>query len=480
MKQREAESGGEALVEFLQTKRWFGEKGRGVRHAALRDAIPIEWPGTTRQFAVARAAVTTDAGRATYQLFMPRAASGEPEYAVDALDDADFRRGLADAWMQGAAFEGDGVRWIVQPEGKKPLVVPAGAPIELSSTEQTNSSIILNREAILKLYRKLEPGVHPDVEVTRFLTLERQFVYVPVLIGTIRFEDEDGTTVAGMLQEYVQGATDGWSFVLAALREAFQAKGGRLSGQPLEKELEQLGSVTRALHENLASGDAGTDFDLRAASAADVARWEHGAARTVAEGMDVLGRALGENKLPREAVDEGRAIEDAGARATKRIADLAAAVAGDAGGNTRTHGDFHLGQTLRSAAAQFLIIDFEGEPTRPLAERRGRSSPLRDVAGMLRSFAYAAADSSRSSTGSQEPRADTIARWEQSARAAFLRGYFSETDGRQGLLPRDRANAQRLLALFELEKSFYELQYELDHRPDWVWIPMRGITRLLS
>jgi trehalose synthase-fused probable maltokinase len=484
MKEPEAGKADRALVEFLKTRRWFGEKGRGVRRATLRDATPIEWPGATRQFAVGRADVTTDAGRSTYQLFMPRAEGGEPRTDVDALDSPDFRRGLADAWMKGVSFEGDGVRWIIEPEGKVPLVVPPGAPIALSPTEQTNSSVILNREAILKLYRKLEPGVHPDVEVTRFLTVERQFVYVPVLIGTIRFEDQDGVTIAGMLQEYVQGATDGWSFVLEQLREHFKADAG--DATPLEKESEQLGGVTRALHENLASGDAGSDFDLRPASAADIARWERSAGRTLAEAIAAIGRALRENKLPRAVVDEARAIQAAGARAAARVAELAEAVAGDAGGNTRTHGDLHLGQTLRSAAAQFLIIDFEGEPTRPLAERRARSSPLRDVAGMLRSFAYAAAlgarppDIGEKSAETREPMAESFAQWELSARVAFLRGYFSETEGRSGLLPRDRANAERLIALFELEKSFYELQYELDHRPDWVWIPMRGITRLLS
>jgi maltose alpha-D-glucosyltransferase/alpha-amylase len=151
------------------------------------------------------------------------------------------------------------------------------------------------------------------------------------------------------------------------------------------------------------------------------------------------------------------------------IGALADAIGRDAGVNARTHGDYHLGQVLRSAAQRFLIIDFEGEPARPLAARRARSSPLRDVAGMLRSFAYAAA------TAHDEARGVA---WERAARDAFLRGYLTAAHDGQALFPRARENTDRLVALFEVEKVFYELQYELDHRPDWAWIPLRGLSRL--
>jgi maltose alpha-D-glucosyltransferase/alpha-amylase len=148
---------------------------------------------------------------------------------------------------------------------------------------------------------------------------------------------------------------------------------------------------------------------------------------------------------------------------------------------------------LRSTAGQFLVIDFEGEPTRPLAERRERRSPLRDLAGMLRSFSYAAAVSGgKPDAGSYAAATKTrtpsrlalaeirAARWERSSREAFLRGYFSEKAGNPHLLPRSQSNAGRLIALFETEKVFYELQYELDHRPDWAWIPLRGIAKLYA
>jgi trehalose synthase-fused probable maltokinase len=453
-----------ALVDFLKTRRWFGEKGSEIRSAELTDVIPVAWPNSQKQFAVARARVVTELGPSTYQLFLPRAEppdagpTRKPSAEFDALEDAEFLRGLADAWVTGGRFEHGRIAWIVESHTKTPLVVPPHAAVTLSGAEQTNSSVILNREAILKLYRRLEPGVHPDVEVTRFLTIERLFVHVPVLMGTIRFEDAQGTTIAGMLQEYVQGATDGWSHVLECLK----------SNTSFESEAEQLGVVTRSLHEHLASGDSGSDFDLRAASADDVRRWKQSADATIARASRALERALRDKALPRQHAEAARAAAERVTGAERWLNESTERLGDDFGGNTRTHGDYHLGQVLRAATRQFLVIDFEGEPTRPLQDRRARSSPLRDVAGMLRSFSYAAAVGACPEG------------WEDRVRASFLRGYFTESSGMPGLLPRRRDNADRLIALFEAEKVFYELHYEIDHRPDWVWIPLLGITQLLA
>jgi len=146
----------------------------------------------------------------------------------------------------------------------------------------------------------------------------------------------------------------------------------------------------------------------------------------------------------------------------------------------RIHGDFHLGQVLRAPNGEFLIIDFEGEPTRPLDERREKASPLRDVAGMLRSVAYAAAtlaleDGARLKPSIRELRA---ARWERDVRSAFLAGYLAPDGATPNPLPANAADTRRLIQLFEAEKAFYELSYELNNRPAWAWIPMRGISKL--
>jgi maltose alpha-D-glucosyltransferase/alpha-amylase len=466
----------ETLLRYLEGKRWFGDKGRTIRSATLRDAIPITWPGAARDYIVARVDVVTDAGPSVYQLFLVRG-SDDPR---DALEEPEFRRILADAFGKrgGTAFQGGDVRWIIESEGKKAVKVPPNAPIDLASAEQSNSSIILNRQAILKLYRRLESGVHPDVEVTRFLTIEKRFIHTPVLLGTIRFEDKNGATVAGMMQEYVQGAVDGWDYTLECSRDYFAARGASEPALPFQTEAEQLGTVVRALHETLASGKKGSAFELQPAGSADVRRWTSGARRTVEQALAALRRAVGENRLPREHHSAAEEIVARGPRYVAWVNDLATVVDSDAGANARTHGDLHLGQVIRSAAAEFLVIDFEGEPARPLAERRARHSPLRDVAGMLRSFAYAAAE------GSKKSDADTggtrAMRWENGTRGAFLRGYFAEPKGRAGLLPTSRSNIESLLRLFEAEKTFYELQYEIDHRPDWVWIPLRGVAKVFS
>jgi trehalose synthase-fused probable maltokinase len=458
---------GADLLEFLRTQRWFGEKGRAIESAELRDIVPVHWPNSRKEFAVARARVVTDEGPAMYQLFLVRAP--DARHPLDALEDPEFLRGLADGFAGGSSFEDGGVRWVLASDGKIPLTVPTAAPIALSETEQSNSSVILNREAILKLYRKLQPGIHPDVEVTRFLTLDRRFVHVPVLLGTIRFEDAEGETVAGMMQEYVQGAVDGWTFALDASADFFRS-GKIASGEiPFVKEAAELGEVTRALHEALASGESGSEFDRRDATADDLRRWTRGAEETARRALASLERALVDKKLAGGRGKEAQAIAARGPQMVARIGALADAIGRDAGVNARTHGDYHLGQVLRSAAQRFLIIDFEGEPARPLAARRARSSPLRDVAGMLRSFAYAAA------TAHDEARGVA---WERAARDAFLRGYLTAAHDGQALFPRARENTDRLVALFEVEKVFYELQYELDHRPDWAWIPLRGLSRL--
>ncbi|HEY8174747.1 MAG TPA: phosphotransferase [Gemmatimonadaceae bacterium] len=481
----------EELAAFLSKQRWFGGKGRAIRDATLTDVIPVTWPGAKKEFAVARADVTTDDGISSYQLFL---VGGDDDELTDALEDPEFRRGLVDAFLKGATFQHGAARCVVESEGATPLAVPANAPITLGTAEQTNSSVIIDGEAILKLYRKLEPGTHPDVEVTRFLTIERQFVHVPVLLGTIRFEDgAGGTTVAGMLQELVPGAIDGWKYALECSSDYFRAGDGDDPALPFEHEAQQLGVVTRALHESLASGDPGSDFEFRHASPHDVRQWVESSRRTIESACRALERALKEKRLPQARGAEATAIVERLPGYLAWMSELDEGIGADAGANVRTHGDYHLGQVLRSSANQFLVIDFEGEPTRPLHERRTRHSPLRDVAGMLRSFSYAAAvgggmQDAGSYTAATKSRPSTrvalaeirAARWERSAREAFLRGYFSEKTGNAELLPRSHSNAGRLIALFEAEKVFYELQYELDHRPEWLWIPLRGIAKLYT
>ena len=296
-------------------------------------------------------------------------------------------------------------------------------------------------------------------------------------------------TIAGMLQELVPAAVDGWKYALDTSTPYFRLPASPDAQLPFEEEAEQLGTVTRAMHEVLASGDPGSDFDLRPATADDVRGWTRGALQMVEQALASLRRALQEKRLPggggggggdSDGVAQAKALLARRAEYIEWIGGLGNGIGTDPGAKTRTHGDYHLGQVLRSAAGRFLVIDFEGEPTRPLSERRARHSPFRDVAGMLRSFAYVGAVGGRGKGEGGRENSERADVWQRAIREAFLRGYFSEQDGRRDLLPRSRQNAERLVALFESERVFYELQYELDHRPDWVSIPMRSIMQLYS
>jgi maltose alpha-D-glucosyltransferase/alpha-amylase len=479
MSARGVDHGPDELLAFLKTKRWFGDKARRIRAVTVRDSVPVEWPNSDKPFSVLRLDVEADEGTSTYQAFIERG-TGRMN---DALEDPDFRRGLIDAFVQDLVFEQDAVRWRFTSEGKGTLVAPPTAVIRLSGAEQSNSSVIVDGQAILKLFRKLEPGIHPDVEVTRFLTIDRQFVNVPVLLGTVAFEDSHGTTIAGMLQELVPGAVDGWTHALRMAR-AFLDGGQRRRTATADSDdadfggdAEQLGIVTRALHETLASGDPGTDFERRPVGDDDLRRWTQQTTAMIDRATTSLRRAIDAGSVPARALGQANAVAQAGDRVASRMLQGARAMGTDRGSKTRTHGDYHLGQLLRSATGQFLVIDFEGEPARPLSERRAHQSPLRDVAGMLRSFAYAAAVGAAEAGGGADV-GERARRWERETRDAFLRGYFREhSAGKNAILPSRRENADRLLTLFETEKIFYELQYELDHRPEWVWIPLSGIAQ---
>jgi maltose alpha-D-glucosyltransferase/alpha-amylase len=354
--------------------------------------------------------------------------------------------------------------------------------LRVGSAEQSNTSLVIGNQAILKLFRKLEQGEHPDVELTRFLTLDAKFAHTPALLGVIRFDDEGRTTVAGMLQEFLEKSVDAWSYALERGRPYFKAGGAQEPANEFVADAERLGVVTRAMHEALATG---TDASIapEPVNGETVQRWAARAKDWIRDGFALLERQLRAGALPKERAAEGEALARRSERYSALVDEIVNSIRGDAGRAIRIHGDYHLGQVLRTARDDFMIIDFEGEPARPLAERREKASPLRDVAGMLRSFAYAAA-----TLGMAEKSLDVstrelrIGRWERDVREGFLRGYLRDdrtARTKSAILPSDIAHTRSLLRLFESEKAFYELAYELNNRPEWTWIPMRGIAKLL-
>jgi trehalose synthase-fused probable maltokinase len=308
---------------------------------------------------------------------------------------------------------------------------------------------VLDDRFVLKAFRRLEAGDNPELEMLRFLTA-REFPHIAALTGWGDYTGElmDATLV--VVQRFVEGGRDGWELALDELA----ADPDRLVGR-----MQDLGRVIGEMHTTLGSDPSDPAFAPEEPSQESSSL----ITATIDEQIERLFRDLPEGQEALEPiVHRGEEVRD-------RLALLSNF--GTAGRLIRHHGDLHLGQTLL-APDGWVVLDFEGEPARPLLERRRKRSPLRDVAGMLRSFAYVA------SAGELQRDTPVPEGWEDRMREAFLAGYFPAVDS--SLLPPGEAAARSLLTIFELEKAVYELRYELNNRPDWVRIPVAGIARLLE
>jgi maltokinase len=456
----------DALLTFLTTRRWFGAKGREPQGARVIDAVPVGTAGW-----IARVDVALKDGVERYQVTLSARGDGVRE----GLEDEQFRRALGDVVARDTGLEGNGVRWTVHRSPDAPHELPTP---RLGAAEQSNTSLIFGDRAIMKLYRRLEAGEHPDAEVARFLTRRAEFRHIPELFATVQFESPSGVEVAAMLQRFLPGSRDAWTVALERGRDAFSPQAS--TGIPFVVEAETLGSVTRALHLALASDDRDPGFAPEPATATDVAAWANATRMASDRALELLERGRRTGALPAEVARDVDAVLQRRDVVHGLVDGWLTEIGADAGSRIRHHGDYHLGQVLRTVDGEFMLIDFEGEPARPLHERRGKHSALRDVAGMMRSFAYAAATCAEASRGELGDRnARTRAqRWERELREAFLRGYLPEGREHPPFLPQARARLDVLLTMLETEKLLYELVYELNNRPTWVWIPLRGLVAL--
>jgi maltose alpha-D-glucosyltransferase/alpha-amylase len=347
--------------------------------------------------------------------------------------------------------------------------------------QSSNTIVALGERLFMKAYRRLQVGVNPEVEVGRYLTDVAGFRNSVPLAGSVDYASDDGKTATLLLlQGFVENQGDGWDYTLNYLRQSFErwppapdaaeAHGGYLA------LVRTLGTRTAELHAALAASRGDPAFDPEPVRPDDVGLWvshvEAGAARTFDRLADQLER------LPAAAGELARAV----LARREQLAGLIRGHAGDAtrGARTRLHGDFHLGQVLL-VQNDWVIVDFEGEPARPFDERRAKLSPLKDVAGMLRSFDYAMHAALAGVTSERPDAAGELRalahRWRQAARTAFVDGY-DETARVHGLAE-VRDEEAGLVELFVLDKLVYELGYELANRPDWVPIPLAGLTELL-
>jgi malto-oligosyltrehalose trehalohydrolase/4-alpha-glucanotransferase len=358
-----------------------------------------------------------------------------------------------------------------------------GWAISRSSVEQSNTSIRIGDGAILKVIRKLESGVHPELEVSRFLTDAAGFTATPALLGWIELDSPAsglGAATLSILQAFVPNEGDGWSWVLDRLARG--AGFGKASTEAFDEAtswLRRLGRRTAEMHAAFETGTDDPAFRPEPVLAKDLQSWVASAQATACRALDGLADAA---RLAPHARSLAEALLARRDETIERLQAMLGEVPSFS--KTRHHGDYHLGQVL-ATGGDAVIIDFEGEPLRPLAERRAKHAALRDVAGMCRSLAYATAAAASRRSPPDLPRAEPgaverrLAAWEAEASEAFRDSYFEAARG-SSFCPENRADADRVVRFFMLEKALYEIAYELANRPDWVVIPLRGVLALLD
>jgi maltose alpha-D-glucosyltransferase/alpha-amylase len=393
-----------------------------------------------------------------------------------------------------------------------PVLASQRLPSHVGSAEQSNTSILYGKQLFLKIYRRIQPEENPDVEVGRFLTEVTHFNRIPPFLGEISISSASAakTTVA-LLQGLVPNQGDGWQWFLDELANWLPGltqpsapappvtanwSGGREkipdALKPVRSTLDAaalLGTRTAELHLALASSSNVAAFIPEPLTGADLAHDAERIEAQIKSAFEALKFTF--SKLDDATSDQAGLLLSRRAELIQRARSIQTVAA--AGQRIRIHGDYHLGQTLRTAPASndsgaekdhkgdFILIDFEGEPARPIEERRRKQSPLKDVVGMMRSFAYAAFSAvDRFIASESEHALDRSALiewahvWQAAATSQFLSAYREAMAAKPDLLPPPK-EAQILLEAYLLEKALYELLYELDNRPSWAWIPLMSV-----
>ncbi len=457
----------EILPDYLPHRRWFGAKDETIERVELVSATPLPH---AEDSLLTEIAVTTGGGTSRYALPLGIAWEGEQqgpfasnlalarvrrERYVGLLTDGfalgEFARSLLIGMRDGATLSADGSE--LRFESTEQFDLDPEAEPEWIAAEQSNSTMIVGRKAVIKLLRKLAPGIHPDAEMVRYLA-DNGFEAVPPILGTVKRVANGEETLQVIAQTFVYNQGDGWQWTLGALERLSTDTDGSFSNYKnfatnLGRRLAQMHEVLGRRTEDPAFAPEPLDEAGATALAERVGRELDRAIARLGEEHGLAGRK--------------KALES-------RITALAHSAIGTA--RTRIHGDLHLGQILVTGS-DVMLIDFEGEPTRPPGERRAEDIPLRDVAGLLRSFDYAAAVAERNRPAAAETweagAEEAAGMFRSRAVEAFLEGYGTGSDGEGGRDP--------LLDLFILEKAAYEVSYEAANRPDWIEVPAAGLVR---
>ncbi len=508
------------LPAYVVNCRWFGGKARAWRSMNLRDVIPVGEDGYEARVLLFDV-VYVEGNPETYVLPLqiaegeaahkirqeyPQAViaqfedAGVPTILFDAVYETRFRGELLAMMTGREADRGERGRLIGEASDALRARVRKGEPIPslILKAEQSNTSAVFGGEWFLKLYRRMDEGLNPDGEVTRFLTERAGFPGVPPFAGAIAYEGPAGAPqMICMMQSMVQNQGDAWAMTLGVVGQYFErVLTEKLTlpkiksddtlpeefihalGTAYPERVKQLGQRTAEMHLALA-GDL-TDPAFRPEPFS--ALYQRSVYQSMRNGLRRTFQLLARQSrnLKGEALEDAQAmlgrekeiLERMGRVMTRKIAAE----------KIRVHGDYHLGQVL-DTGRDFVIIDFEGEPARPISERRLKRSALRDVAGMLRSFHYAAYTALVQPTSVRDVDIPTAAPWAdlwyQAISRTFLRSYLA-TAGNPAFLPKDPADFTLLLDAYLLDKAVYEVGYELNNRPDWIRVPLRGIARILD
>lgn len=478
----------QSLPAFLPGQRWFGGKARQVRTCRVEDCVWLREGDEPLALVIAHVDYAIGSADRYVMLLALRhvpgalpslgtiAVDGETRHLLEATthppDALVLLRHLDRSHELTGAFGGT-LGFGDLPVAHVGAFDAAGLREEQVrglGAEQSNTSLRVGPGHVFKLIRRFESGENPEVEIGRYFSHHGSFHAAPALRASLSWHPANGEPgTLGALQDLIVNQGDGWQWALRSLEEVFSLAA---APEPLVSEILTLGAITAEMHAALAASPDAPGFAPRPAGPADVHAWETAfrerADRVLAmitAGLDGMGsRARGAC----EGLLRLRARLDAAAR-------LPAPTDAGAFVLIRLHGDYHLGQTLKTAHG-FAVIDFEGEPARPLAERRLLHCALKDVSGMLRSFDYAI-ETARS-------RAPEGVAWTAAPpplRETFLRGYDARAEELGAPhLPLDLEARARWTAFFELEKALYEMEYELQNRPAWLHIPACGVLRLLE
>jgi maltose alpha-D-glucosyltransferase / alpha-amylase len=464
----------EVLPRYMQAQRWYASKGEPIRAARIQDHAVWEAGG-----GISWLLSILGVNDATYFLPMALAWEEDEEHVRQLAQSTIVRvRQQANVGVVGDAMADEGFcRNAVKAIGESRTLTTEHGSIRFTPTQafpqsagddlvgltvsrlqaqSTNTSVTLGERLFLKCYRKLRSGTNPELEVGRFLTEVAEFRNCVPVAGAVEYVrgEEEPTTLA-LLQSYVPNQGDGWSYTLDYLQRYLETHLGTPEATHAAYLIliQTLATRTAELHRALATASRDPAFAPEPLTAADVGAWK---SRVREEAVETLTMLKNDELLSKKG-------------GLLALIDSCAAPRGKAR-RIRHHGDYHLGQVLL-ANNDWYIIDFEGEPSRPLAESRRKHSPLRDVAGMLRSFSYA-----KWSAAKQNPRA--LDDWERETRSAFLAAYAAAT--KDSDLFASFEDVGGLMKLFELEKVLYELRYELGNRPDWIQVPLSGLLAMLE